>query len=420
MNKGNSTKAKKRKAKKNLEHVTIEFEDTHESRTFTVRTAPSGNKYIQASFGNKPDGKPLVKKITAPTLKELEAAIRDYIDELNGKGGANLTYLNACLQYIKIRAIKQTTKDSYIDHTRSIFMTLHDKPIKKLTKFDFYNAIDEEAKQKNPAQSTMKQNIKFLCMVCTMFDVPAMTPKLKKDLQEQGARLTQCNEGRKSRNDWNNAPSAVQVAKWAGETDTDDRTAISILLGLHSLRGEETRGLRFKEVFMENGNCYVNIRRTRIKNIEQESTKNKGSERKILIDPRLYNMIRSLPHKSEDEYIIDITYYLFEKCINQVIHSHTVNGHSTAWITPHILRHLYMTENAGNLVAEAVGGWSTGGGKDDNSVAKRKYTHIAEIQARRDELMLEYSKKLLDGFEGISEPSFTVSAGAVGTVEKFG
>lgn len=412
--KGTNAKTKKDKQKLKY-HIHV---DGREFKVYETRT-----KRLQihsTSFGKAADGTYIKRKFEADTLTELQTAVEDFINELNGKAGTNLTFYNACLQYIELREIKQTTKVSYIDHARSIFTTLHDKPIKKLTKFDFYNAITEEAKQKNPAQSTMKQNIKFLCMVCTMFDVPAMTPKLKKDLQEQGARKTQCNKGRKSRYDWNNAPSACEVAKWAGETDTDDRTAISILLGLHSLRGEETRGLKFKEVFMENGNCYVNIRRTRIKNIEQESTKNKGSERKILIDPRLYNMIRSLPHKSEDEYIIDITYYLFEKCINQVIHSHTVNGHSTAWITPHILRHLYMTENAGNLVAEAVGGWSTGGGKDDNSVAKRKYTHIAEIQARRDELMLEYSKKLLDSYEGITEPSITVTAGAAGTAEKSG
>lgn len=402
MKKVNSTKKRK---KRKVEYIYID------DRTFTVKTAPSGNKYIQASFGNKADGTPLVKKLTAATRDELDQRIRDYIDELDGKNGANLTYYNACLEFIDTHsALSPTTINAYRVIMNNRFKCLHDKPIKKLTKQDFIEAVTEESK-KGISQQTMKNALNFLKMICDNYEVLALTPKVKRDLSNYGAIATKENKGRKSLEDWDNAPTAVQVARWASENteDTAVKTAISILLDLHSLRSEETRGLKYSEVFEDNGKCYINIVRTRTvmksKDCIQECTKNNGSKRKILIDRRLYDMIHSLPHKSEDDFIIDVSVYVYSERIKRVIRSHTVNGHSLEWITPHKLRHIFKTEHIGNPVAIAVGGWAIEGG-----VSEKVYTHIK--QKDMDELMSVYSKSLLDNYECIAEPNFKVSTAA--------
>lgn len=414
MKKVNSTK-KTSKSKKNSKVEYIYIED----RTFTVKTAPSGNKYIQASFGNKPDGTPLRKKITAPTRQELEQAIKDYMDVLDGKSGANLTYYNACLQYIERRsALANATKVNYTDITNNRFKGLHDKPIMKLTKQDFFEAVTADA-ESGITRSTMHTALTFMSMVCVEFEVPTMTQKLKRELQKYGTTATKENKSRKSREDWDNAPSAVDIAKWAGEdtASTATRTAISILLDLHSLRSEETRGLKYKEVIEDNGKCYINIVRTRTvvrgKDTVQEVTKTDGSTRKVLIDRRLYDLIHSQPHKTEDDYVINISYSVYAENIQKVISCNRVNGHPTNWITPHTLRHIFKTEHIGNPVAIAVGGWTVEGG-----VSERVYTHVK--QKDKDELMSAYSKSLLDAYEHISEPNITISSLAESSTEQVG
>lgn len=411
--KGTNTKTKKDKQKLKY-HIHV---DGREFKVYETRT-----KRLQihsTSFGKAADGTYIKRKFEADTLTELQEAVEDFINELNGKAGANLTFYNACLHHIEMKAaLSPTARNAYRRLAGNRFECLHDKPIRKLTRQDFFEAVTAEA-QKGISQKTMKNALTLLFMVCDESELPVLTAKLKKELQRYGAIATKGNKGRKANEDWENAPSACEVAKWAGEntTDTADRTAISILLDLHSLRSEETRGLQYREVFEDNGKCYINICRTRTvmnsHDCEQETTKNDCSTRKILIDRRLYDLIRSQPHQSENDYVINVSNFVYSNSLKRVIHSHTVNGHSLAWVEPHTLRHIFKTEHIGNPVAIKVGGWTIEGG-----VSERVYTHIK--QKDMDELMFEYSKKLLDSYEGITEPSITVTAGAAGTAEKSG
>lgn len=392
---GNNTKKKK----KNVEYIYIE------ERTFTVFTAPSGNKYIQAKFGNKPDGKPLVKKITAPTRQELEQAIKDYMAELDGKSGGNITYHNACLEYIKTKSmLADSTLINYRNMANNRFKSLHNKPIMQLTKQDVFNAINEDVEKNHLTKSTLSSAVVFLIMICTEYEIPAMTLKLKRDITRYVTPATKLNKSRKSREDWDNAPSAMDVARWAGQNTRPDRvkTAISILLDLHSLRSEETRGLQYRDVYEQDGKCYMYIHATRTcmngKDFYRDTTKNEGSTRKILIDRRLYDMIHAQEHSSDTDFVIDLTRGTYADRIGKAI-----QGHGADWITPHVLRHIYKTENIGNPIARAVGGWAAEGG-----VSEKVYTHIK--QKDMDEFMTEYSAKLLDSYDGITKAVITVNS----------
>ena len=396
------TNTKKRKQK--VEHINIG------GREFKVYTTKTNRKQIHStSFGKAPDGTYIKRKFEADTLAELQEEIENFITTLDGETGTNITFYNACLHYINTRsALSPTAKNAYRRLAGNRFKCLHNKPIKTLTKQEFLTAVTKEA-MRGISQQTMKNALTFLSMVCDECELPVMTAKLKRDLQKYGAIATKGNKGYNSDDNWDNAPSAFDVAKWAGENTADnaDMIAIAILLYLHSLRSEESRGLMFKEVFEDGGKCYINIVRTRTvmnsHDCEQENTKTESSKRKILIDRRLFDLIHSQPHQSENDYVINVSNYIYSESIKRVIRSHTFNGHSLEWITPHKLRHLFKTEHIGNPVAIKVGGWTIEGG-----VSERIYTHIK--QKDMDELMIVYSKKLLDSYEGFAEPDITITA----------
>lgn len=393
MKKGTNTKKKK-----NNEYIYIG------KRTFTVFEAPSGNKYIQAKFGTKPDGKPLIKKITAPTRQELEQAIKDYIAEIEGISGANITYYNAAMTYIETRqGLEFSTRTNYDRTARLRFKCLHSIPIRKITKNDLYNAVNEEIASGKVGQTSLLNAVTYLCTVLEDNEAPVMTRKMRKDILRYARSATKNIKKRKV--GWSELPTAKDVAGWAARNTRSAAasTAISILLDLHSLRSEETRGLKYRDVFEQNGKCYIYVWQTKtcINNVDihKPSTKTEASTRKILIDRRLYDMIHAQPHKSDDEFIIKETYPTYCNHIKAVMKD---NGHPE--LTPHKLRHIFKSDNKrDNVVAIAVGGWCSGtnadgGDRSENGVSETVYTHVR--QCEMDELMEKYSKELLDAYDG--------------------
>lgn len=361
-------------------------------KEYSVRISPNGNRYVQGSFGYDEAGKRIRRKFTAETREELEMAIQRFIDELDGKSGANITFYNAFKFYIETRInLEDTSKINYSTILRTRFKCLHDKPVAMITRVDLFGAINEEVRTSNPAQNTLVNATCYLCTVLEEFEAPVMTRKMRKDIMSYVKNATKKNKERK--NDWDNLPTAVEVARWAGANRRRhaDRTAIAILLDLHSLRTEETRGLRYKDVYEKDGLYYLNIYATRVfinnRDYIKNSTKTADSTRRILIDRRLYELIHSQPHASNEEFIILEKYPTYKYRIMILMKEHGFD-----YITPHKLRHIFASDNKDSTVAKAVGGWSPNGG-----IAETVYTHVR--QSEKDELMAEYSKKLLDAYE---------------------
>lgn len=385
MKKGNSTRTRRSKT----EYIFLENGDGYK-----VTVEKSGNKSVRIPIEDRAfDGGRHRKKFTAPTTAELQAAVTAYLKGEEEKHGEGLTFLNACIEYVDLRAgLAESTLTQKRMLIRNRFKSLHSKPIMKLTKQDIYSAVTEEATVNHLAKSTLQTALVFMISVLTEYEAPVLTMKLKRDIMRYAASATAENKGRKDPENWENAPTAVEVAKWASENTrrTVTRTAISILLDLHSLRSEETRGLQYRDVIEQDGKCYLNICRTRTcmcsKDIYREATKTDGSRRKVLIDRRLYDMIHAQPHQSEDEFVIDVCRSVYALGIQRVM-----KDHGADWITPHDLRHIFKTSNLNNDIA--TGGWSIGG-----SVAEKVYTHIT--QKDKDSFMTEYSRSLLDAYCG--------------------
>ncbi|ADU22950.1 site-specific integrase [Ruminococcus albus] len=358
-------------------------------RQFNAHIADNGNYYIQADFGKDESGKRIRKKVTAKSLNELSKKVEELIIELESNHGDNITLVNAFESYINTHAsLAYNTLNSYRNTIKYYFKELQNKPIRQITKSDLMQAINTDI-AKGCAKTTMKREFTVLCVVLNYFEVPALTPKVQKELKSYVNNATYIGKGRKK--DFENLPTALDVVEWlkADTTKYKDRTAVCVLLGLHSLRVEEVRGLKFKDVIKEkNGNCYVNIHATKTcirgKDHFREETKNEYSTRRFLIDNRLYDMIHSIEHKSDDDFVISICNWQYGSCIKQLA---IKNGYD--WITAHILRHIFISDNKDCTIAEIVGGWSLKGG-----VSKTVYTHARHEE--KEKLTKEYSGKLLD------------------------
>lgn len=387
----NTRKSKKRKKS---EYFYIDGK----KEPITVHLSANGKIYFQTTFcGNSKR----IKK-TADTLEELKAKAIECLEEAMGKSGNTITYYNACLEYIRIRSgLAKSSLLNYMFLAENRFKCLHNKPIKKLTRTDFYEAINSE---KHLAKSTLLKAVDFMIYVCNEFDVPALNINLIREIKRYAVNASQNNSVKRHKEDWENAPTAVEIARWAGENTkkTAERTALTILLDLHSLRTEETRGLQFRDVIEQNGNCYLIICRTRtymceVGDIYREATKTEGSTRKILIDRRLYNMIRELPHETEMDFVVNLSYRAYERHIIDLMELHGFR-----WITPHKLRHIFKTDNKDSTVAKAIGGWSLG-----PEICERTYTHPRINE--KDELMKVYSKRLLDSYYGLPDDNIILS-----------
>ena len=357
-------------------------------KKYNAHMADNGNYYIQADFGKDENGKRIRKKVTAKSLNELSKKVEELIIELESNHGDNITLINAFESYINTHAsLAYNTLNSYRNTIKYHFKELHDKPIRKITKADLMQAINTETARY--AKTTIVREFTVLCVVLTYFEVPVLTPKNMKELKGYVNKSTYTNKGRKK--DFDNLPTALDVVEWlkADTTKYKDRTAVCVLLGLHSLRIEEVRGLKFSDVIKEkNGNCYVNIHATKTcirgKDCYREGTKNKFSTRKILIDSRLYDMIHSIEHKADDDFLITICAWQYSSCIKQLGIKNDYD-----WITAHKLRHIFKSDNKDCICARAIGGWSLGRG-----VSETVYTHVR--QNERDKLTKDYSGKLLD------------------------
>ena len=358
-------------------------------RQFNAHIANNGNYYIQADFGKDESGNRIRKKVTAKSISELSKKVKELIIELESNHGDNITLINAFESYINSHSsLAYNTLDSYRKTIKYYFKELRNKPIRQITKNDLMQAINTDIAA-GKAKTTMKREFTVLCVVFNYFEVPVLTPKVQKELKSYVNNATYISKGRKK--DFDNLPTALDVVEWlkADTTTYKDRTAVCVLLGLHSLRVEEVRGLKFKDVIKDdNGNCYVDIHATKTcisgKDHYREETKTEDSTRKFLIDSRLYNMIHSIEHKTDDDFVITIGAWQYNSCVKQLA---IKNGYD--WITSHKFRHIFMSDNKDCTVAEVVAGWSVKGG-----VSKTVYTHAR--QEEKDKLTKAWSGKLLD------------------------
>ena len=142
-----------------------------------------------------------------------------------------------------------------------------------------------------------------------------------------------------------------------------------------SLRISEVRGLQFRDISPE-GN-YISVRRALVysggKDVLRDVNKTDSSTRTNALPPYLLEKISKIPHKSDEDFIINRGYnYLaknFKKLMNQ-------QGYD---ISLHKLRHIFASKldqlNIPAVYIQKLGGWKT------DIVMKTFYTHtFSEVE----------------------------------------
>lgn len=136
-----------------------------------------------------------------------------------------------------------------------------------------------------------------------------------------------------------------------------------------SLRISEVRGLKFKDISADGK--YISVCRAKIylgnKDVLREQNKTADSTRTNLLPPYILNLIKSVPHQSDDDFIVNLKYEYIRKHFKQLMND---NGFE---ITFHKLRHIFATTlndlGVPSEYIQKLGGWST------DIVMKSVYTH---------------------------------------------
>lgn len=138
-----------------------------------------------------------------------------------------------------------------------------------------------------------------------------------------------------------------------------------------SLRVGEVRGLQFRDI-SEDGK-YITIQRERScqdgVDYYIDSTKTEESARTIRLPESIYKMIMKVPHDSDTDYIIPVSYRYIYYHFTKAMKANNIKG-----ITFHKLRHVFASVckrlGINDVYTMEIGGWST------PYVMNTIYTHL--------------------------------------------
>jgi len=166
-------------------------------------------------------------------------------------------------------------------------------------------------------------------------------------------------------------PSADAVLKVIIGTELELPCLLAMWL---SLRISEVRGLKFKDISVDGK--HISVCRAKIylgnKDVLREKNKTVESTRTNLLPPYILNLIRQVPHQSDDDFIVNLKYEYIRKHFKQLMND---NGFD---ITFHKLRHIFATTlndlGVPSEYIQKLGGWST------DIVMKSVYTHTTNAK----------------------------------------
>ena len=332
---------------------------------------PSGNYRVQLYLGHDVNGKKIVKSFTRPTAWEAIKAAEDYRDS-NGIGAApsEITveaaincYINARTEILSPASLVKYR--SIRDHRLQSIMGLK---LGKLLPNDVQQAVNIDAQRLS--RSSVKEAVSLLSSALAAQGYDLMLSK----------RITFPRDA--VPNTQRQLPPLEEVIGAVAGTDIELPCLIAMWL---SLRISEVRGLKFCDI--DSNSRTITVRRAMVyvegKDVLNDFTKTTKSTRTNPLPEYLFNKISSLPHKSEDDFIVDMGYNKivkrFKKCTRNK--GMELRFHDLRHEFASTLYHLGIPDK----YIEKLGGWST------DVIMKKIYTHTntrqeTEYQQQIDDL----------------------------------
>ena len=107
------------------------------------------------------------------------------------------------------------------------------------------------------------------------------------------------------------------------------------------MRISEVRGLKFCDIYEENNNRYIRVRRARVcingHDIIENRNKTEQSTRDVPIPDYIYTLIQQVPHESDDDFIINENYGALKRRYDRLLKKHDLK------MTFHDLRAQFAT-----------------------------------------------------------------------------
>lgn len=278
-------------------------------------------KYIKAS---------MCPALNVPKELTVEQAFSDYIDSRDN-------------------ILSPSTIKGYNIIKNARLQLVMDIPIFKLTLNDVQKAVNHDSERL--CRKSIKSAISLLN---TVLEINGVELDLKKISVPQ-------NRPKKF-----NIPSADAVLKVIIGSDLELPCLLAMWL---SLRISEVRGLKFKDISKDGK--YISVCRSKIylgnKDVLREQNKTEESTRTNLLPPYILELIKKVPHQSDNDFIVDLKYEYIRKHFKKLMND---NGFE---ITFHKLRHIFATTlndlGVPSEYIQKLGGWST------DNVMKSVYTH---------------------------------------------
>lgn len=305
---------------------------------------PSGNFRTQVVYGHDENGKNLTKSFTADTewmaIKMAEDFKKLNVDITPSK----ITVKEAIDAYIdsKRYVIAPTTLYGYESLAKNRLLSIQGHMITDLKTIDIQRAINIDAEQ-GMSYKTIKSAYALVRSAALLFDVELpsirklrLPPKTVKD----------------------ELPPLGNVLKVIIGSSVELPCLLSVWCG--GMRISEVRGLKYSDIYEEDGSRYVRVRRARVcingHDVVENRNKTEQSTRDVPIPDYIYNLIQQIPHNSEDDFIINENYGALKRRYDRLLKKHGLK------MTFHDLRAQFATTMNGlgieKEVLEKLGGWA--------------------------------------------------------------
>lgn len=338
----------------------------------TIQQLPSGN-WRALFYIENPDGTRTRKSLTAPTRWEAERLAAEYSGSVE-----HLTVAKALDGYLALKknVLSPSTLYGYQVIRRNRLQSIMDVDIHKLNSVMLQKAINEDAQRMGRKSISEAKNLLMTALklygVRTEFNVtlPPKKPQIK------------------------NLPTPAQVIQLVRGTDIELPCMLALWL---SLRISEVRGLQFGD--LKDG--VLTVQRSKLalanRDVVREVNKTYLSTRQLVLPPYLIGLIQAIPHTSEDEFIVPMSYQDIRAHLTKLTRA---KGYT---LTFHQLRHLnasvMLSLGVPDKYAMERGGWAT------NSTLKNVYQHtFSEERKQVDEMIDRYFEEALNKEDTLNEP----------------
>lgn len=317
-----------------------------------AKKLPSGNYRTQVILGYDENGKRIVKSFTADTPHEAIRMALDFkADKSIGIKASSMTVKQAFTQYIEARdhVLSPVTIRGYniIKNTR--LQSIMHVNIMRLSLNDVQHAVNLDARRLG--YKSVKEAVALLKSVLSVQGVDLNIKRITLPPKKKKAVMI---------------PDAAEVLRVIIGSDIELPCLLAMWL---SLRISEVRGLQFRDISPDGKTITVQRARVYIdgQDILRNFNKTYESTRTNELPPYLYEMIRRVPHDSDEDFIVPLGYNCIYKRFNKLMKE---AGYA---ITFHKLRHEFATTlndlGIPSNYIQKLGGWST------DNIMKSVYTH---------------------------------------------